>query len=102
MLEDKKTDAQIMEALQIPHRTYYRYKSKIINQEKKEWAGVVKESLESRALKILRSLEWTYALNKKITEDQTAKPMARIEASKLVFETQVNIYHLLKCGPKLG
>ena len=88
MLEDNKTDSQIMETLQIPNRTYYRYKSKIIDQDKEEWAEVVKESLESRALKIKHTLEWSYALNKKIAEDQTARAKDRIEASK--------------SGPRLG
>ena len=63
MLEVKKTDGQIMETLCIPHRTYYRYKSRIIDQDKQQWAEVVKELLESRALKILQFLQWAY-LNK--------------------------------------
>ena len=54
MLEDIKTDSQIMETLQIPHRTFYCYKGKIMAQDKQEWAELVKESLESRALKINR------------------------------------------------
>jgi hypothetical protein len=102
MLEDNKTDSQIMESLQIPHRTYYRYKGKIIDQDKEEWAEVVKESLESRALKIKQTLEWSYVLNKKIAEDQTARAKDRIEASRVMVENQVNIWHLLKRGPRLG
>lgn len=82
MLEDKKTDGQIMETLRIPHRTYFRYKSRIIDQDKQQWAGVVKESLESRALKILQSLQYAYFLNKKIAEDQTAQASVRIKASQ--------------------
>ena len=58
MLEDNKTDSPIMETLQIPRRTYYRYKGKIMDQDKEEWAEVVKGSLESRALKIKQTLEW--------------------------------------------
>lgn len=41
--EDKKTDSQIMETLHIPQRTYYRYKSKIMDQDKRQWAEVVKD-----------------------------------------------------------
>jgi hypothetical protein len=102
MLEDKKTDHQIMETLRIPHRTYYRYKSRIINQDKQQWAEVVKESLEFRVLKILQSLQWAYSLNKKIAEDRTAQASVRIKASQVIIDTQVNIYYLLKRGPRLG
>lgn len=102
MLEDNKTDSQIMETLQIPQRTYYRYKGKIMDQDKEEWAQVVKESLESRALKIKQTLEWCYALNKKIAEDESVRPQDRIEASRVMVENQVNIWHLLKRGPSLS
>lgn len=102
MLEDNKTDSQIMETLQIPYRTYYRYKGKIMDQDKQEWAEVVKESLESRALKIKQTLEFSYMLNKQIAEDESVRPQDRIEASRVMVENQVNIWHLLKRGPKLG
>jgi hypothetical protein len=101
MLEDKKTDSQIIEALHISQRTYYRYKSKILDQDKRQWADVVKESLESRAFKIYQSMQWAYTLNMKIAEDETAKPWTRINAAKSMIEIQVNIYHLLKRGPSL-
>ena len=84
MLEDKKTDGQIMETLCIPHRTYYRYKSRIIDQDKQQWAKVVKESLESRSLKIYQSLQQAYFMSKKIAEDQTAQARVRIKASQLM------------------
>jgi hypothetical protein len=100
MLEDKKTDTQIMGMLHIPQRTYYRYKSKIIDQDKRQWIEIVKESLESRALKIYQSLQWAYALNMKIAEDKTAKPMTRLKAATLMIDIQVNIYRLLERGPQ--
>lgn len=101
MLEDNKTDSQIMELLQIPHRTYYRYKGKIIDQDKQEWAEVVKESLESRALKIKQTVEWSYAISKKIAEDDTVRARDRIEACRVMVENQVSLWHLLKRGPNL-
>jgi hypothetical protein len=101
MLEDMKTtDGQIMKTLHIPKRTYYRYKRRITDQDKRQWSKVVKESLESRALKVYQLLHWAYALNRKITEDETAKPMARIKASRLMIDIQVNIYYLVKRGPR--
>lgn len=102
MLEHKKTDRQIMETLYIPQRTYYRYKSKIIDQDKRQWAELVKESLESRFLKIYQSLQWAYALNKKIAEDRNAQASVRIKASQVMIDTQVHIYYLLKRGPRLS
>jgi hypothetical protein len=102
MLEDKITDGQIMETLHIPQRTYYRYKSRIIDQDKQQWAKVVKESLESRSLKIYQSLQHAYFTSKKIAEDSNAKAMDRIKASQLMIDAQVNIYYLLKRGPRLG
>jgi hypothetical protein len=102
MLEDKdrKTDRQIMETLHIRQKTYYRYKKKIIDQDKRQWAEVVKESLESRALKVYQSLKWAYGLNMKIAEDETASPFTRLKAAQLMIDIQVNIYRLLKRGPK--
>jgi hypothetical protein len=47
-------------------------------------------------------LEWAYALNMKIAEDKTRKPMTRLRAAALMIDIQVNIYYLLKRGPRLG
>lgn len=63
---------------------------------------MVKESLESRALKIIQTLEWSYLLNKQIAENESVRPQDRIEASRVMVENQVNIWHLLKRGPRLG
>jgi len=62
----------------------------------------VKESLESRALKIKKTLEWSYLLNKKIAENESVRPRDRIGASRVMVENQVKIWHLLKRGPSLS
>jgi len=41
-------------------------------------------------------------LNKKIAEDESVRPQDRIEASRVMVENQVNIWHLLKRRPSLS
>jgi hypothetical protein len=94
-----KTDHEIMKILGIPNATFYRYKSKIYNEDKELWSKVMIEPLESRALKIYQILEDSYRINREITMNKNAKPADRIKASKRMVNAQYNILRLLKMGP---
>jgi hypothetical protein len=60
---------------------------------------IMLEPLESRMLKILRSLEDSSRIFRQIMLDEKAKPMDRIKASKKMVNDQYNILRLLRMGP---
>ena len=61
---------------------------------------MISDELDSNlSLKIKQTLEWCYILNKDIAENESVRPQGRIEASRVMVENQVNVWHLLKRGP---
>jgi hypothetical protein len=99
LLSDKD-DYEIMKILGIPNSTYYRYKSQIYREDRKLWNQIAKESLESRALKIMKSLEQCIAINTEIATDKQQDPKSRIEASIKVVDANIMAYNILENGPK--
>ena len=87
LLSDKD-DYEIMKKLGIPNSTYYRYKSQIYRQDKELWDQIAKESLESRALKIMKSLEICIAVNTEIATDKQQDPKSRIANKVLLKKDQ--------------
>ena len=101
MLEDSNnTDTKIMHSLKLPERTYYKHKAKIYEIDKTLWEQVAKESLESRALKIMRSLQFCIEVNTEIAKDRRQDPRARIDASTKVVDANIMAYNVLENGPK--
>jgi ACT domain-containing protein len=100
LLSDKD-DYEIMKILGIPNSTYYRYKSQIYEQDRELWNQIAKESLESRAIKIMRSLEWCIIVNTEIATDKQLDARARIEASIKVVDANIMVYNLLENGPSV-
>ena len=98
LLSDKD-DYEIMKILRIPNSTYYRYKSQIYQQDRELYDLIAKESLESRALKIMKSLELCIKVNTEIATDKELDPKARIEASIKVVDANIMAYNLLENGP---
>jgi ACT domain-containing protein len=94
-----KKDNEIMRILKIPNSTYYRYKSRIYKEDKEHLSKIMIEPLESRMLMIMRCLEDSSRIFRKIMQDDKAKPMDRIRASKQMVNSQYNILRLLKMGP---
>ena len=99
LLSDKN-DYEIMKMLGIPNSTYYRYKSQITREDRELWNQIAKESLESRALKIMKSLDLCIAVNTEIATDKQQDPKARIEASIKVVDANIMAYNILENGPK--
>jgi hypothetical protein len=93
-------DYEIMKMLRIPNSTYYRYKSQIYRQDRELWNQIAKESLESRAIKIMKSLERCIAINTEIARDKQQDPKARIDASIKVVDANIMAYNILENGPK--
>jgi hypothetical protein len=101
LLEDSNnTDTKIMQQLKIPERTYYDHKARIYAIDRELWEQTARESLESRALKIMRSLEFCIKVNTEIAQDKRQEPKARIDASTKVVDANIMAYNLLENGPK--
>jgi hypothetical protein len=101
LLEDSNnTDTKIMQQLKIPERTYYDYKARIYAIDRELWNQQALESLESRALKIMRSLELCIKVNTEIATNPRQDPKARIDASTKVVDANIMAYNLLENGPK--
>jgi hypothetical protein len=94
-----KNDYELMKILGIPNSTFYRYKSRIYKEDKELLSKIMIEPLESRMLQIMKSLEDSSRISRKIMMDDKAKPMDRIKASKRMVNAQYNILRLLKMGP---
>jgi len=94
-----KNDYEIMKKLRIANSTFYRYKSKIYKEDKELLSKIMIESLESRMLQLMESLEDSSRISRRIMSDDKAKPMDRIRASKRMVNAQYNILRLLKMGP---
>jgi hypothetical protein len=95
-----KNDYEIMKILRIPNSTYYRYKSKITREDRELWNQIAKESLESRAVKIMKSLELCIAVNTVIATDKQLDPKDRIEASIKIVDANIMAYNILENGPR--
>ena len=94
-----KNDYEIMKILGIPNSTFYRYKSRIYKEDKELLSEIMIEPLESRMLKLMRSLEDSSRIFRQVMLDDKAKPMDRIKASKKMVNAQYNILRLLQMGP---
>jgi hypothetical protein len=93
-----KPDTEIMEELQIKEKTFYRYKQRIHEQDKDAWLEIAKESLESAALKVKKSLDYCIKISKDVA-DNSQDQRARLEAAKKVVECTMMYYKMLKEGP---
>ena len=100
MIETRTTNYEIMKILGIPNSTYYRYKSQIYQQDRELWNQIAKESLESRALKIMKSLQLCITVNTEIATNKEQDPKTRIEASVKVVDANIMAYNILENGPK--
>jgi len=92
-------DYEIMKKLRIANSTFYRYKSKIYKEDKELLSKIMIESLESRMMQLIGSLEDSSRISRRIMLDDKVKPMDRIRASKKMIIAQYNILRLLKMGP---
>ena len=99
MIALKISDKEMLERLQIPKSTFYRYKSRIYNEDRELWEKVSIEPLESGALMLMASLKDTYRISKEIAFNNKNPPKIVLYACKKMIEGQVNIIKLLREGP---
>jgi hypothetical protein len=88
-----------IEELKIRKTTFYRYKEKIRQQDKEAWLETAKESLESAALKVKKSLDYCTKIARDIANDNSQDAKARLEAAKKVVECSITYYRMLEKGP---
>ncbi len=93
LLDDWKSDKEIMKELKIPEPTYYRYKSSIYKQDKKLLDKDRTNELSHRILQVRKSLEYCIKVNKNICETST-DDKARIEASAMIVKAQMGLLNL--------
>jgi hypothetical protein len=99
MIALNKSDKEILESLKIPKSTFYRYKSRIYNEDRELWEKVSIEPLESGALMLMVSLKDTYRIAKEIASNDKNPPRIVLYACKKMIEAQFNIIKLLRQGP---
>jgi len=93
-----KLDTELIEELKIKKSTFYRYKEKIMEQDKAAWLETAKESLESAALKVKRELDYCIKINRDVAENSQDQ-RARLEAARRIVECRMMFYKMLKEGP---
>jgi hypothetical protein len=98
LLDQWVSDEAIMQQLNIPSRTLYRYKSSIYKQDTKLLAKTRTNELAHRILQVKKSLEYCISVNKDICEN-SKDDKARIEASALIVKAQMGLLNLINSGP---
>jgi hypothetical protein len=101
LIAERKHESEMAEQLGLKERQIRRLKATIYEQDREQWANAAKESLESRALKIIEALHECYDFNRNLMLDQTEQARDRIEASQIMIQAQINIFQLLKQGPTI-
>lgn len=98
LLDSGKKAPEIAELLDMKPRTVEYRIAQLRKRDKEQWKEKSIDSLEDRAHKILESLEYCIKVNQDIC-DNSKDDKARIEASKLVVETNIALYQFLEHGP---
>lgn len=98
LLDSGKKAKEIAELLDMKPRTVEYRIMQLRKRDRVEWKEKSIGSLEDRAHAILESLEYCIKINKDIA-DNSKDDKARIDASKLVVETNIALYQFLEHGP---
>jgi 5'-deoxynucleotidase YfbR-like HD superfamily hydrolase len=100
MLEQSYTNGRIIEELKIQPKTLQRHLNRIYEIDRKLWEEIARESLESRAVKIMDALQLCMDTCTEIAQDKGQDPKARIEAGVKGVEANIMWYNILENGPK--
>ncbi|HEX9320247.1 MAG TPA: hypothetical protein VF884_15035 [Nitrososphaeraceae archaeon] len=95
-LSDNHTDHEIMEILRIPNQTYYRLKGELYQEAKEIWQQTYKESIESRILHVINSLNLALKISKEIATDTNNSAKDRLDASEKMIENELGFLKLLR------
>ena len=95
---DNLKDDAIIQQLQINPRTFYRYKKKLQIEDAKLHEKQNKDSVKFREAKFHKTLEDGYLISKRISEDRSLSPTARLEAVKVMCTCQAQMAKLSREG----
>jgi hypothetical protein len=98
LLGELYTDPQIIKKLNIPRRTYYRYKSRILKEDKKLLENRASDELAHRVKQVENSLEFAISINKQIAE-KSDNDLAKIQATTMIIKAHMGLLKLLQNGP---
>ena len=88
-----------MEQLQIPERTFYRYKKKLRTIYEREWTKHNTNNTLYSYYKFRDSLEIAYREAKKIVDCGNTKPLERLQALETMCSAREQLAELDKKGP---
>ena len=98
MLEGS-TNSEIMAALDIPQRMFYRYMDKIYEQDKAELESKSKQSLATNMFLLRDRLNQTIKNCREIAVDTTVDAKDRIEAERTKIDASIALAPLEREGP---
>lgn len=98
--EDKVySEAEIMQLLSIPLRSYKRYIKEIHDQDKEAWLNVTRTQLEPELIKLKTSLEHTYKVMKEDLENKAQTTQDKAIACSAKDDARLSIVQLITEGP---
>ena len=98
LMEDNKSDRQIIQELGINNHTYYTYKSRIQKEDAHIWDRIHMDSAKYRATQFIKLLEECFLINRAIALSNKEDSRVRIEASKAMCEAAANIFKIVNEG----
>ena len=97
--KDNLSDEEIIYQLQIPERTYRRYKSRIEKELTKQWEKQSQDRAGFAHARLSMRLEYCARETKKIIDDPSSRPTDKIEAIKTLDILEAQIATLSREGP---
>lgn len=94
-------DKEIIDTLAIPRRTFYTYKKKIIEQDKKLWREITSEYLASELLRLRSSLEETFTKSRELANTPGLDVGDVLAALNSQYSARLSILQLLVEGTQL-
>ena len=99
LLSEFKSDKFIIEHLNIPHRTYYRYKKKIYKEDNKQLADEASISRQHHKMQVRRALEYCIQINKEICDDKNSSAQDKRESSIIIPKAYAALAEVEEFGP---
>lgn len=93
------TVANMVEALKMSNRTVQKYKKEILLEQQDDMKRIFKDGLIAHTHSLLKTLIENRILYTKIRDDTFASSNERMNAAKLLEETNASIVALMRDGP---
>jgi hypothetical protein len=100
LMQANKSDEEIMHTLNLPLRTFQRYKKRIHDHNKAIWYQITRNELETELLRLKNSFEDTFRIAKQKVNDPTVKDSLKLEWLSVKDNARINIIKLLVDGTR--